>query len=118
MSGSYYQKLIRTILVDDEDIALHRLRRALEAYSCIQIIGEAKAGDTAISLINDLQPDVVFLDIQMPEFTGLEVLNYLNKMPMIVFVTAYEEYAIKAIHLFNLIILMYAAFRVSRKTIK
>src|SRR5678816_941504 len=96
MSNSYSPKIIRTVLVDDEDIALHRIRKSLEAYPFIQIVGEAKAGDAAISLINELQPDLAFIDIQMPRLTGLEVLGYLHKMPMIVFVTAYEEYAVKA----------------------
>ncbi|WP_159469943.1 LytTR family DNA-binding domain-containing protein [Dyadobacter sp. 3J3] len=96
MPGLSSQKEIRTLLVDDEDIALYRIKKALESYPQIKIIGEAKDGKTAVRLINDLRPDLVFLDIQMPEMNGFEVLNCLDYLPLIVFVTAYEEYAIKA----------------------
>lgn len=96
MSGLLSQTEIRTLLVDDEDIAIYRLKKALESYPQIKIIGEAKDGKRAVRLINDERPDLVFLDIQMPEMTGFEVLNYLDYLPLIVFVTAYEEYAIKA----------------------
>lgn len=96
MSGLQYQKEIRTLLVDDEDIAIYRLKKALEFYPQINIVGEAKDGITAVKLINYQRPDLVFLDIQMPEMNGFEVLNHLDYLPLIVFVTAYEEYAIKA----------------------
>lgn len=96
MSRSFFQKEIKTILIDDEEIALHRLKKVLEAYPMIKVIGEATDGRSAIALINQLQPDLVFLDIQMPELTGFEVLSGLEVNPMIVFVTAYEEYAVKA----------------------
>lgn len=96
MSNSFSQKQIRTILADDEDIALQRFRRALEPYPFIHIIAEAKDGKSAIDLINTLLPDLVFLDIQMPGYSGLELLNQLDTLPMVVFVTAYEEYAVKA----------------------
>lgn len=96
MSGLLSRKEIRTLLVDDEDIAIYRLKKALESYPQIKIIGEAQDGKTAVSLINGQRPDLVFLDIQMPEMNGFEVLNYLEYAPLIVFVTAYEEYAIKA----------------------
>ncbi|MBE9461536.1 LytR/AlgR family response regulator transcription factor [Dyadobacter subterraneus] len=96
MSGLLSRKEIRTLLVDDEEIAIYRLKKALESYPQIKIIGEAKDGKEAIGLINDQRPDLVFLDIQMPVMNGFEVLNYLDYLPQIVFVTAYEEYAIKA----------------------
>lgn len=96
MSRLSSRKEIRTILVDDEDIALHRFRKVLDAYPFIKVIGEAKDGKSAIELINTLKPELVFLDIQMPECTGFEVLSRLDPLPMVVFVTAYEEYAIKA----------------------
>ncbi|MEO6684370.1 MAG: response regulator, partial [Dyadobacter sp.] len=96
MSGLLFQKEIRTLLVDDEDIAIYRLKKALGSYSQIKIVGEANDGKTAARLINDLRPELVFLDIQMPEMNGFEVLDYLDYLPLIVFVTAYEEYAIKA----------------------
>ncbi|MCF0054936.1 LytTR family DNA-binding domain-containing protein [Dyadobacter sp. CY356] len=96
MSGLLSQKEIRTLLVDDEDIAIYRLKKALEFYPQIKVIGEINDGKAAVRLINDQRPDLVFLDIQMPEMNGFEVLNHLDYLPMIVFVTAYEEYAIKA----------------------
>jgi len=96
MCSLLFQKEIKTLLADDEDIAIHRLKKALNKYPEIKIIGEAKNGETAIELINGLRPDLVFLDIQMPGFNGFEVLDRLQYIPLIVFVTAYEEYAIKA----------------------
>jgi two-component system LytT family response regulator len=96
MSGLQFQEEIKTLLVDDEEIAIHRLKKSLSLYPRIKIIGEARDGRSAVEFINGQRPDLVFLDIQMPEFNGLEVLNLLEYTPMIVFVTAYDEYAIKA----------------------
>ncbi len=96
MSSLLFPEKIRTLLVDDEEIAIHRLKKVLNNYSEIQIIGEVKDGKSAIAFINHQRPDLVFLDIQMPEFNGFEVLSHLVYTPIIVFVTAYEEYAIKA----------------------
>lgn len=96
MSNLLYQEEIKTLLVDDEEIAIHRLKKALSAYPQLKIVAEVKDGKSAIAFINSQRPDLVFLDIQMPEFNGFEVLNHLTYMPLIVFVTAYEEYAIKA----------------------
>lgn len=96
MSGSLFQEEISTLLVDDEEMAIHRLKKALQAYPHIRIIGEAKDGPSAVTFINSRRPDLVFLDIHMPAFNGFEVLNQLVHVPMIVFVTAYEEYAIRA----------------------
>lgn len=87
---------IKSLLVEDEAVAIHRLRQALLAYPAIKIIGEARDGLEAVSLINSVKPDLVFLDIQMPGFTGFEVLEKIEHYPAIVFVTAYEEYAVKA----------------------
>jgi len=83
-------------LVDDEEMAIGRLRTALQQYPELTIIGEAKDGRSAVAGINNQRPDLVFLDIQMPELNGFEVLDRLEYTPMIVFVTAYEEYAVKA----------------------
>lgn len=96
MSGLQFPGNINTLLVDDEEIALHRLRKALQPYPQINIIGEAKDGRSAVAFINSQRPDLVFLDIQMPGFNGFEVLSQLAYTPVIVFVTAYEEYAVKA----------------------
>jgi two-component system LytT family response regulator len=96
MSVSPFQQQIRTVLVDDEDIALYNLQKALKAHASVRIMDVAKDGKSAVEMINRLRPDLVFLDIQMPEWNGFEVLNRLEYMPMIVFVTAYESYAVKA----------------------
>ncbi|MFY0255503.1 LytR/AlgR family response regulator transcription factor [Chitinophaga sp. 30R24] len=91
-----FPKEIKTLLVDDENIALHRLKKALQNYPAIKIVGEAKNGKTAIDFIHQQRPDLVFLDIQMPAYNGFEVLQQLHYTPLIVFVTAYEAYAVKA----------------------
>lgn len=96
MSGYHSPQTTRALLVDDEAIALQRLRRALQAFPDIVIMGEATDGLTAVSLINHQQPDLVFLDIQMPGLNGFEVLRQLTGNPLIVFVTAYDAYAVKA----------------------
>ncbi|QHS59723.1 LytR/AlgR family response regulator transcription factor [Chitinophaga agri] len=96
MSGSLFQETITTLLVDDEAIAIHRLKKALQSYPQIKIVGEAMDGAAAVAMMNSLQPELVFLDIRMPAFDGFEVLDQLTYAPMIVFVTAYEEYAIRA----------------------
>ncbi len=96
MSTSFSHEEIKTLLVDDEEVAIHRLKKLLGAYPLVHIIGEAKDGRSAVDLINNLRPDLVFLDIQMPGSNGFEVLPQLLYTPLIVFITAYEEYAVKA----------------------
>jgi two-component system LytT family response regulator len=96
MSALLFQEEIRTLLVDDEDIAIHRLKKALSAYPQFKIIAEINDGRSAIDFINSHKPDLVFLDIQMPEFNGFDVLSNLKHTPLLVFVTAFEEYAVKA----------------------
>ncbi len=88
---------LKVLLVDDEEIARQRLRQLLQAYnSQIEIIGEAQDGEEARQQIELLRPDVVFLDIEMPGKSGLQLLKELRYLPLIVFVTAYEQYAVKA----------------------
>jgi two-component system LytT family response regulator len=87
---------MKAILVDDERIARQELRRLLAAHPEIEILGEAQNGEQALELIPKLAPDVIFLDIQMPEMTGFEMLARLDDVPQIIFTTAYDEYAIKA----------------------
>ncbi|RMF66412.1 MAG: DNA-binding response regulator [Calditrichaeota bacterium] len=87
----------RTLLVDDEPLALQRLRRLLRPHAgVIEIVGEAGGGEEALRLIRELQPDLIFLDIQMPECNGFEVLERLDDPPLIIFSTAYDEFALKA----------------------
>ena len=89
----------RTLIVDDEPLARVRMRSLLEKYSeDLEIIDEAGSGAQAISKINELTPDVVFLDIQMPDMDAFEVLKNVDEdvMPLIVFTTAYENFALRA----------------------
>jgi len=87
----------RTILIDDEPLAVERLTRLLAQYGdTIDIIDSASNGREAADKINLLNPDLIFLDIQMPEMNGFEVLDHVLHMPLIIFCTAYDEYALKA----------------------
>lgn len=88
--------MIRTILVDDERLARQELIGLLKAHPDIEIIGEAGNSDEAIDLIETLKPDLLFLDIQMPEKTGFELLEELITAPLVLFCTAYDEFALKA----------------------
>jgi two-component system LytT family response regulator len=89
---------IRTLIVDDEALARERLRQLLEAEAGIEIIGECADGREAVAAIRDASPDLVFLDVQMPELDGFGVLEALanRPMPLIVFVTAYDKFALRA----------------------
>jgi two-component system LytT family response regulator len=87
---------IRVLIVDDEAPARERLRRFLEAVQEVEIIGEAQNGIQAVDIIEADRPDLVFLDIQMPGLDGFGVLEALHQPPPIIFVTAYDEYAIQA----------------------
>ena len=89
---------IRTLIVDDEQLARERLHTLLKDDPDIQIIGESSTGKEAIEAISSESPDLLFLDVQMPEGNGFEVLESVDfhKMPIVVFVTAYDQYAIRA----------------------
>lgn len=89
---------IRTLLVDDEEIARRGLRVRLERAKDIEIVGECQNGAEAIEKINLLSPDLVFLDVQMPELSGFDVLRSVRPKatPHVVFVTAFDEYAVRA----------------------
>lgn len=88
---------MRAIIVDDERLARNELKRLLENFPTIEVIGEAANTDEASQLIEELQPDVVFLDIQMPGKTGFEWLEEWDGfLPEIIFTTAFDEYALKA----------------------
>jgi two-component system LytT family response regulator len=90
----------RTVYIaEDEPLAREVLRDAIYAHPSLRLVGEAGDGATALAQINQIQPDVVFMDIQMPELTGLEVLRRLSCMPDIVFTTAYDQYAVTAFEL-------------------
>lgn len=87
---------IRTILIDDEQPARDVIKYYLKDFNEIEIIGEFSDGFTGLKGIQELKPDLVFLDVQMPKLTGLELLELLDQPTSIIFSTAYDQYAIKA----------------------
>ncbi len=88
---------MNALIIDDERLARNELRRLLEAHPFINIMGEAVNGEDAVEKINELKPDLVFLDIQMPGKNGFEVLTSLDKhVPEVIFTTAFDDYALKA----------------------
>ena len=91
-------KKIRTIVIDDEINAREGLCSLLSADSDVEVIASCKLGSEAVTKINSLKPDLIFLDIQMPEIDGFKVLELIDPacMPITIFVTAYDQYAIKA----------------------
>ncbi len=92
--------MVRALLVDDEQLARERLRQLLAAFDDVEVVGEAEDGEQAIEKILELNPDLVFLDIQMPGCSGMEVAASLpSPRPKIVFCTAFEEYAVDAFEL-------------------
>jgi len=86
-------------IAEDEPLARESLRDAVMARSELQLIGEADNGKIALERINQQRPEVVFMDIQMPEMTGLEVIKRLDYQPDIIFTTAYDNYAVAAFEL-------------------
>jgi two-component system LytT family response regulator len=87
---------MKALIVDDERLARLELRRLLAEHPEIEVAGEARGGEEALSMIPQLAPDLLFLDIQMPGLTGFELLERLEDLPQVIFTTAYDEYAIKA----------------------
>ncbi len=87
---------IRTLIIDDEHLAREIIRGYLNNDDEIEIIGECDNGFEGYKLINELKPDLIFLDVMMPKLTGFEMLELIEQPPVIVFSTAYDEYAIKA----------------------
>ncbi len=90
---------LRALIVDDEDLARHLIREYLQGHADIEIVGECDNGLDAVRQIGALAPDLVFLDIQMPRLTGLEVLELTGRRAGVIFTTAYDEHAIKAFEL-------------------
>ena len=89
---------IRALIVDDEPLARERLRTLLVEEEDVEVVGESPDGRTAVRAIETLRPDVVFLDVQMPEMDGFAVLQALppKSVPRVIFVTAYDKYALEA----------------------
>ena len=87
---------MKALIIDDERLARTELKRLLTPFKEIKVVGEAVNADDALEKIEELKPDLLFLDIQMPGKTGFEMLEELDSVPTVIFVTAYDEYAIKA----------------------
>ncbi|MHB9011379.1 MAG: response regulator, partial [Ignavibacteriaceae bacterium] len=87
---------IKALIIDDEKLAREIIKKYLEDIEEIVIAGECSNGFEAIKIINEEKPDVVFLDIQMPKITGFEMLELIDKPPVIIFTTAYDQFALKA----------------------
>ena len=90
--------MLRVLIVDDEPVARRRIRRLLRADRDVDVVGEAADGAAAVQAIAEKQPDLVFLDVQMPELDGFGVLKRLApaSAPGVVFVTAFDQYALRA----------------------
>lgn len=89
-------KKIQVIIVDDERLSREELKRALKEYDDFVLIGEAENADEAKDLIETKMPDLIFLDIQMPEKSGFDLLESLDNVPAVLFTTAYNQYAVQA----------------------
>ena len=87
---------IKAIIIEDEEPAQELISNFLKDYNVIDLLGSFADGFTGLKAINELHPDLVFLDIQMPKLTGLEVLEFVTENPVVIFTTAYDQYAIKA----------------------
>jgi two-component system LytT family response regulator len=108
-------EIIRAVIVDDEPPAREVLREFLAGYPEIEVVAECVNGYEAVKRVNELAPDLLFLDIQMPKLDGFEVLDLLETKPKVVFVTAYDEYALRAfeVHAIGYLLKPYTAERFS-----
>ena len=87
---------MKALVIDDERLARKELIKLLDEFATMNVVGEAANADEAIELIEKYNPDILFLDIQMPDKTGFELLEMLDNVPQVIFTTAYDEYALKA----------------------
>lgn len=87
---------LKAAIVDDEELARGILRRCLSAHPDIEIVAECSNGFEAVKAVTELKPDLLFLDIQMPKLNGFEVLELIERDVAVIFVTAYDEYALRA----------------------
>src|SRR5436309_14958534 len=88
--------MMRVVMADDEDLARRLLRESLSSEPDVEIVAECANGFEAVKAINEARPDVVFLDVQMPKLDGFEVLELIDNPSAVVFVTAFDEYAMRA----------------------
>ncbi|WJG10324.1 response regulator [Aliiglaciecola sp. LCG003] len=94
--ASHASTKIRVIFADDEKPARVKLAHQLSLINDVEVVGFATTGKEAVVLINEQEPDLVLLDIQMPEISGMDLLSLLDYKPLIIFTTAYDQYAIQA----------------------
>jgi two-component system, LytTR family, response regulator len=87
---------VKVLIVDDEAPARALLRELLSAHDDVEIVGEARDGLEAVRQARDLKPDLIFLDVEMPKLSGIEALELVDPTAAVIFVTAYDEYAVKA----------------------
>ncbi|NUO81504.1 response regulator [candidate division KSB1 bacterium] len=87
---------MRVLLIDDEELARQLLREYLAAHEEVEIVAECTNGFEAVKALTELQPDLIFLDVQMPKLNGFEVLELVERRPAVIFTTAYDEYALRA----------------------
>ncbi len=90
------KRAMRVLVVDDEELARTRIKELLADIPDVEVAGEAENGLRAVDAVGELEPDVVILDIQMPGMDGFEVVEALTRVPLVIFATAFDEYAIKA----------------------
>src|SRR5436305_11340483 len=88
--------MIKAIIIDDERLARSELRKLLMDFPEIEVVAEASNAGEGVEKIENINPDLIFLDIQMPGKTGFDMLSELDKAPHVIFTTAYNDYAIKA----------------------
>lgn len=91
--------MVRALIAEDEPLARQTIQEFAREVSWLEIVGEAEDGRVAVRLINKLEPDLLFLDVQMPELTGLQVLEQIETKPAVVFTTAFDHYAVAAFEL-------------------
>lgn len=98
-----HKKMFTAFIIDDENPARLRVKKLLEAYTDkVKILGEADCGRDAIEKVEALRPEVLFLDIQLPDMTGFEILKNLTYRPLVIFSTAYEKYAVQAFESYSI----------------
>src|SRR4051812_30584747 len=87
----------KVLIVDDERLSRRRIRRLLTLEADCEVVGECTNGTEAVAMLETTRPDILFLDVQMPELDGFEVINALKEVrPLIIFVSAYDDYALRA----------------------
>lgn len=90
------KKRWRALIVDDEELARHIIRELLQPHSEIEVVAECANGFEAVKAFAEHKPDLIFLDVQMPKLTGFDVLELIGTEPLVIFVTAYDQYAMRA----------------------